>query len=103
MNDITTSAKYLLYFALNDVNIDQVEMSNINCIGYDTSLMLLETGEKKSTTIFNFNKLTIQNSKSNGPLIKLTGREVDFILNNSKLYKITSYGSLIQNTSSKVY
>jgi len=103
MEDIETSAKSLLYFALNDVTFKDFVVNNVKCIGYDTSFLIYETDEVEIPKKLNFYNAKIQNSNSNGPLIKLSGDKIDLTLNGSSFYKVSSFGSIIKNTSLKVF
>jgi len=50
----------------------------------------------------NITNSNIKNSFSNGPFIKIIGNSNRFLLENTLINNITSYGPILQNTSKNV-
>jgi len=82
--------------------MNTVEFSNITCVGDsgDSSFILYDSGETNG-------KISIDNlkgkfSQSNGPFIKIIGNSNSFIINNSTMNNIQSYGPIIKVSSDKV-
>ncbi|ORX56013.1 hypothetical protein BCR36DRAFT_175699 [Piromyces finnis] len=94
-NNIKTNSNSLLSFLYNSVEINNVTVTDIQCIGEygNTSFILFNSGE-------NPNKLSIKNSnmqsnKSNDSFIKIIGDSIEFVLENSIITKMKCYGPII--------
>ncbi|ORX82804.1 hypothetical protein BCR32DRAFT_292364 [Anaeromyces robustus] len=101
LDSIKTNSKAVLNFVYNDIYIDNMEANSISCVGDggDTSFILFNSGENKK--FLSINNSLITNSSSNGSFIKLLGDTNDFILKNTNVSSIFSYGPIIENTSKK--
>ncbi|OUM59805.1 hypothetical protein PIROE2DRAFT_14573 [Piromyces sp. E2] len=102
LDSIKTNSKSLLYFIYNNIELKNIEADNITCLGDsgDTSFILYDSGEiEKRLSIKN---LHVRNSVTNGPLIKLIGKQNEFYIEHSEINDIYSYGSIIENLSKKV-
>jgi len=103
LKNIKSISKALFHFIYKRVNITNFEASNIACIGEsgESSLILFDSGEMGKT--LTIDHLNIKNSISNGSIIKIMGNENTVILKHSLLNNLITYGSIIDNTSQKVF
>ncbi|ORX42861.1 hypothetical protein BCR36DRAFT_150195 [Piromyces finnis] len=97
--NITTNSKALLHFLYKDISINHIDIENVFCVGDsgDTSLILYDSGEKEK--VFDINDMNINVAYSNGPLIKLLGKNTNIILKDIKIENTHSFGSIIDNDS----
>jgi len=91
-----------LSFLYNDVIIDNIEVTDVKCIGENgnTSFILFDSGENSKKLSISNSKII--NNKSNDSFIKIIGYSNDLIIENTKINNIVSYGPIIKNTSTKV-
>ncbi|ORX50769.1 hypothetical protein BCR36DRAFT_397449 [Piromyces finnis] len=101
LTDITTNYIAVFQFFQNNVNIENMEVENIQCVGDTdrTSFLLYDSGEDKKT--ININNVSIKNSISNGPFIKIKGDISEINMNNVNIKSVRSYGSIIKDLSTK--
>ena len=102
LENIKANAKALLHFIYKDTYINNFEVNNISCVGdsEDSSIILFDSSELGNS--LSINNLNIKNSSSNGSFIKIIGNASEVTINNSNLNGLISYGSLINNLSTKV-
>lgn len=83
--------------------MSNIIVKNITCLGEsgDTSFILFDSGEDKKQ--ISINNIDAENVLSNGSFIKIDGDSNELTLKNSNINYITSYGSIINNKSKKVY
>ncbi|OUM57795.1 hypothetical protein PIROE2DRAFT_17108, partial [Piromyces sp. E2] len=95
-NNITTNAQALLHFLYIDIPFNNVEMSNIKCIG-NSSVFLFESDENEM--IIDLNNLNVNSCVSNGPFMKTLGNNNHIVIKDSNLSNISSYGPVIDFSS----
>ncbi|OUM63409.1 hypothetical protein PIROE2DRAFT_10069, partial [Piromyces sp. E2] len=89
LSKIMINSKALLYTQYKDININNMEVNNITCIGDggDTSLIYFDSGTSEKSIILN--NLNINNVYSNGSLIKIIGDNNEVKMENSHIYDAT--------------
>lgn len=85
----------------HEINISNVEFSEIFCYGDKSSILNFNGNEIES--LINIRNLKIFSCISNGPLIKINGNENEITIMNTYLYNNTLYGSIFENNSKKVF
>jgi len=100
---IYTNSKTVFYFLYNNVEIDNLEVEDLKCVGDidNSSFILFDSGE--SEKLFNINNMNIKNSVSNGSFIKIRGYSNIINIKNSVIENVQSSGSIIENESKNVY
>jgi len=102
-NNIKTSSKAILKFDNKDVFINNIEVDNISCTGDNGFSSFILFNSEYSDNTLNIANSNFRNSFSNGPFIKIVGNTNKFILENTSINNITSYGPIIENNSIKVF
>ncbi|ORX56018.1 hypothetical protein BCR36DRAFT_346535 [Piromyces finnis] len=99
--NITSNAKAifnLMYNSNTFENIIAEDLSNIGDMG-DASCFYFNSGEDEKN--LNFKNIYIKDGRSNGPFFKIQGYNNLVNIKNTIFSNITSYGSIINNTSKK--
>ncbi|OUM68060.1 hypothetical protein PIROE2DRAFT_4344 [Piromyces sp. E2] len=102
IDNVKSNGRALLYFINNNIIINNSEFDNINCMGDINYSSLILFNSEDANVKLNLNNIVIKNSNSNGPLIKIDGNSNEFLIKNSKISKISSYGPIIEVLSKKV-
>jgi len=102
IRNVRTNSKALFYFSNNNISIDKMDVDNVSLIGDrgDTSFLLYDS-EDLNTTL-SIKNMYISNCVSNGPFIKIKGISNQFIMEDSVITDVNSYGSIIENISKNV-
>jgi len=98
--NIITNSNALIKCNHNDISFTNVEVDNVICAGdSDDSSLILFNSEYTNNKILHLNNIKITNSKSNGSFIKIVGDTNIFVIENSIINNIISYGPIIENSS----
>jgi len=102
LSNIKTSSNSVFYCIYHNLIIDTMEVDNIKCMDdtEHTSFIVFDSGENNNKLIIK--NLTIQNSYSNGSVIKINGESNEINVIDSNINHVTSYDSIIKNRSLKV-
>jgi len=103
ISNVTINSKAFLYILYKDVNINNMEVDNVTCLGEggDTSLIIFDSGSSYNSMIIN--NLNVKNVHSNGPLVKIKGDHNEIKIENSQINDTILYGSVIESTTKKVF
>jgi len=101
-NDILTSSRSMIEITYKNASFNNCTFKNILCIGEsdDSSLIRFTSSEYGNT--LNLTHVTIEKCNSNGDFIVIDGNNSIINISNIIINEIYSYGSLLNNKSTKV-
>ncbi|ORX47897.1 hypothetical protein BCR36DRAFT_294812, partial [Piromyces finnis] len=97
--DININSRSLITVMYNSLTFNNCNFRNIICYGSGDATSLIEFISKKDGNSISLINTIIENSKSNGDLIKISGDNTIMNLSNIIFNNIISYGSLLNDVS----
>ncbi|ORX87048.1 hypothetical protein BCR32DRAFT_289585 [Anaeromyces robustus] len=97
--NITTVSKPIFHFNRKNYKFRNIYVKNLNGNGdmLDSTLFYYDSGSNYSG--LNIKNMTVVNSRTNNPLIKIVGENSVFYLENLNITNAKTYGPLIENVS----
>ncbi|ORX46842.1 hypothetical protein BCR36DRAFT_356203 [Piromyces finnis] len=99
--DIKTFSNPVIHCVNHNLFIDSMEVENLKCTDDidHASFIVFDSGEIEKSILIN--NVSINNSHSNGPFIKINGESTQINILNSSINHVSSYDSIIKNNSKK--
>ena len=96
------TSKSMIETTYKNISFDGCTFKNILCIGESSDASLIKFTSSDYGNTLNLNNISIENCNSNGDFIVIDGNNSNINISNIKINDIISYGSLLNNKSTKV-
>jgi len=99
--DIKMSSKSMIETIYKNISFDGCTFKNILCIGENNDASLIEFTSSDYGNTLSMNNVSIEKCNTNGDFIAIDGNNSNINISNIKINEINSYGSLLNNKSTK--